>query len=488
MTVDSSRLQTLVSVALDGVATDEQRQELNQVLRADAAARDLFLQCADLHACLSVDEQAWVELPVRIESVRIGFLRRPRLLASLAATSLIVLGIVIAITKPFSPALHGDHPRPIATVSDLTDTRWVSPTARVRVGDSIVGGHRFEISSGSATLAYASGTKLKLIGPAILDILTENSVFLLLGHAAVTVDTPRSRGFVLQTRTSHFIDIGTSFVASASVDGQSRVDVSRGRVDVGLNGIETLLHLKAGDALCIEPGERQIMTRIESGDETAAFRFPTIEPPSTDDYADISRHHATIRVLQGKLFSGRGASGPVDVLLDGRGQAREDAPEASAFFPDSESGSFLMDLGKPVTITKINTYSWHQNTTHKAQRHRAAQKYTLFAFAGSTPPSTEGDLTESGWVRLARVNSDDYFRVADPLDRPAQQACSITAGRGSIGTYRYLVWQVESTLGWHTKQTNNTFYGEFDVYTDHISGTERPDSETSGHAAIERTE
>ena len=262
------------------------------------------------------------------------------------------------------------------------------------------------------------------------------------------------------------VDIGTKFIASAAADGQSRVDVSVGAVDVRLKDVEAVQHLQAGDALCVEPGERQILTRIESGDRTAAFRFPTIEPPSSHDYADQSYGHATIRVLRGKLGSGIGSSGPVSVLLDGKGQSHQDAPDQSAFFANNLSGAFLMDLGRAVSIAKINTYSWHQNTTYNSQRHRAVQKYTLYGYAGDNLPPADGDVIDQGWVRLARVNSDDYFRVADPLDRPSQQACSITAARGTIGRYRYLLWEVEPTVGWHTKETNNTFYGEFDVYAD----------------------
>ena len=44
--------------------------------------------------------------------------------------------------------------------------------------------------------------------------------------------------------------------------------------------------------------------------------------------------------------------------------------------------------------------------------------------------------------------------VGTRLDRPAQQACSITAARGSLGRYRYLLWEIN----------RNTFFGEFDGF------------------------
>ena len=60
----------------------------------------------------------------------------------------------------------------------------------------------------------------------------------------------------------------------------------------------------------------------------------------------------------------------------------------------------------------------------------------------------------AGWTRIARVNTDEYFHVAEPLERPSQQACSITAARGEIGRFRYLLWVVHG----------GTFFGEFDVF------------------------
>jgi hypothetical protein len=54
--------------------------------------------------------------------------------------------------------------------------------------------------------------------------------------------------------------------------------------------------------------------------------------------------------------------------------------------------------------------------------------------------------------------------VSVPVDRPAQQACTITGAFGAIGRYRYLLWQAEPTQTLNQLHLNNTFYAEFDVY------------------------
>ena len=133
-------------------------------------------------------------------------------------------------------------------------------------------------------------------------------------------------------RTLHAVDLGTEFTALAAPDGYSEVSVSKGRVEVSLPaaaGAAQVVH--AGEAVLVEPGTPCIVTRIEGGDGTPAFRFPTIESPSDKDYADASQHHATIRLVEGRLSPD---SGPVDRLLDGRGQSKSDSPAESVFLHD----------------------------------------------------------------------------------------------------------------------------------------------------------
>jgi hypothetical protein len=280
-----------------------------------------------------------------------------------------------------------------------------------------------------------------------------------LGEAHLVAETPESKGFMLVTRNSRFVDIGTAFTATVAPDGLSRLEVSEGEVNVVMNGVERSSRLRAGETLYVEPGERQIITRIESGDETSAFRFPTIAPPSAEDYADQAQGKATIQVVHGKLkFRRDNPNEQIEVLIDGEAQKRKDAPAETAFFENNTRGSFLMDLGRAVNINKINSYSWHQHREKQAHRHRATQRFTLFGFEGDEYPDTNKQLMKAGWTRIARVNTDNFFRVKDPLDRPSQQACSITAAAGDIGRYRYLLWRVEGV------GVFNTFYGEIDVF------------------------
>jgi hypothetical protein len=73
---------------------------------------------------------------------------------------------------------------------------------------------------------------------------------------------------------------------------------------------------------------------------------------------------------------------------------------------------------------------------------------------------------ELGWTLIARVNSDDYFGLSG-VQRPAQQASSISSTRGSLGRFRHLLLIAQPTSGRNHDGSDlsfNTFFGEIDVY------------------------
>jgi hypothetical protein len=444
----------LFSAALDDTITEAEKTQLAILLKSSAEARQLWFLYHDNECGLAELKQRSVTGTALSRHRARWFQWRP--LAAAAAVAMFAGWWLLSSTP--------DHPEVVARFGALQDCRWVNASMRVAKGDEVHQGQRVELSAGRAEMVFGSGAVVTLIGPCVFDAESAKGGFLMLGQIKTLAATPESKGFTVRTRTARFVDVGTEFVAGASADGQSRVDVTSGEVLVHLDGIKAPHRVRKGDALSVEAGSAQVTVRIESGDETPAFRFPTIEPPSDRDYADAKQGHAVMRLARGALLSGGpGASGPLERLLDGKGQSRADAPEESVFFQDGTSGLLLLDLGSAVAISKINTYSWHQHGLFAGNRIRAVQKFTLYGFAGDEPPAVDGPLTETGWVPIARVNSDDFFGVVKLLDRPAQQACSISAAQGIIGRYRYLLWEVQPSF---FNGLNNTFYGEFDVYAE----------------------
>lgn len=468
MKFPSPDFDNAVATLCHGTISDDALTALHELLRADPDAQDEYLWRVEVHGKLAagsldfsraadIDEtdndsdtkaEATCGLPATIKTRRNN--RRTIVIAALLLIATLAGGLWVRQGSRSTEAELGV----VARFGGLRDIRWMDSTANVSSGDTIQNGQRIELSSGSVEVLFNTGARLTIVGPTIVEPRSDNSVYLTLGEVHLVAETPKSKGFTVVTPTSKFIDISTAFSARVSPDGLSRLNVSEGEVDVVLEGSDRSPRLRAGATLYVEPGERQIMTRIEEGDGTAAFQFPTIQPPSAEDYADQSSGRATIRVASGELKTRNGRSGPATVLIDGKGQSRQDAPDESAFFEDRTSASFLIDLGQEISISGINSYSWHQNNRIESHRHRARQRFTLYGYSGDQLPDLSLSPAESGWTRIARVNSDRFFQVATPLDRPAQQACSIMAAQGEVGRFRYLLWEVNG----------HTFFGELDVF------------------------
>lgn len=437
MNFPSTEFEDALAALCDGRIDDDALGELHELLRGDSAAQDEYLWRVELHGELASSK------------LDFGVAKKTKSRFPLSVIGMIGMLILVA------GIWQSTDPQAIAEVTALTDAKWMTPVG-FREGDGLGNEQRLELQSGTVELVFASGVRMRLVGPTIVETLTVNRARLVMGEAHVLAETAESKGFILLTPTSQFVDIGTAFTANVAPDGLSRLEVLEGEVDVVLEGIADSPRLRSGESLYVEPGPRRVITRLESGDGTAGFGFPTIGPPSREDFADESRGRASVRVAQGQLRErpGPSASGPVSVLLDGVGQAKQDSPLESAFFEQGFLGQFLIDLGEPISIQTINCYSWHQHNKELRHRHRARQRFTLYGFAGSEPPDLELPPKEAGWTRIARVNSDQLFRVTDALDRPSQQVSSISSAEGNLGRYRYLLWAVK----------NPTFFGEFDVF------------------------
>ncbi len=460
--MNDAEREDLMARHLAGASSAEEARQLSAELESDPAARAHYVRRARIHAALATGlgrERREREAAPPL----IGQRKWTLGLALAASFAGLALLLAFAWSGRRAPRSGGEAPL-LAQVGNLQEARWVTAAAALAPGDARRRGDRVELASGTAGLRFASGAVVTLIGPCIFEVTSGNGGFLLLGQLKARAESPESKGFTVQTRTARFVDVGTEFVAAASPDGQSRVDVTWGVVDVVVEGGAAPQRLRTGQALAVEAGRGQVLVRIESGDGTAVFRFPTIEPPSAADLADLSGGRATIRVARNSLhLTAPIPSGPPELLLDGRGQTVADSPAESVFFDNNVSGALLLDLGAAHTLTKINVYSWHQAREFE-NRVRAVQKYTLFGFAGDVPPPIAGSPVDAGWVPIARVDSDDFFHVMEPLDRPAQQASSITGALGPIGRYRFLLWDVQPTEGRRGVLLNNTFYAEFDVY------------------------
>lgn len=180
----------------------------------------------------------------------------------------------------------------------------------------------------------------------------------------------------------------------------------------------------------------------------AEFRFKNVSSPSRTDAAN----QAKLSILAGR---GDGNGGELKQLIDGKLPSDEDQPGANFFFAaGAEGGRLLFDLGTDTDVKHVNTYSWHRNT-------RGPQVYKLFAGDASmadfvTKRDRTADLEKAGWKLIASV--DTRPNEGEP---GGQYGVSITDSDGSLGKYRYLVFEVSRTES--ATPFGNTFFSEIDI-------------------------
>jgi hypothetical protein len=190
-----------------------------------------------------------------------------------------------------------------------------------------------------------------------------------------------------------------------------------------------------------------VVNHNPNGSTSREFKFKNVPSPAQNDAAA----NAKLTLIDGRLDAG-GAE--LSALIDGRLPTGEDEPGANLFFAAGSSGGrFRMDLARSIDIAQINSYSWHPNS-------RGPQLYKLYAADDSASldlnPKRGIDPATRGWKFIATVNT-----LPSQGEDGGQYGVSITDSSGSLGTYRYLLFDCYVTELYDN--WGNTFYSEIDV-------------------------
>ena len=182
---------------------------------------------------------------------------------------------------------------------------------------------------------------------------------------------------------------------------------------------------------------------------TPEFKFKTVPTPAKDDAGSKAKFVLVVGELDP---NGAGFSALTDGLLP----SHEDEPAANLFFnAGGTGGRFRMDLGSVIEIKQINSYSWHSGNG-------APQVYALYASDGADPkfcaePKGDVDPASCGWTLVTSVDT----RRGRGGGGGGQYGASINDARGSLGKYRYLLFDCSATET--DDDAGNTFFSEIDV-------------------------
>ena len=214
--IDRKRLSDLVGLLGDELITDEQMAELDAMLVRSAEARELYRVSLGIHRDL--DERR-VKTSGGVEK-HVSFLATAAMLAVAALVGFFLMG----------DNEDGAPPDSVAIVSDLVGVAWaegqepLSPSEAIRPG-------RVRLDSGIMRLQYPNGVVMALEGPADMDIVSRDHVFLQQGRIVTYV--PESvKGFSVSTPMARFGEHDTEYGLVVNSEGWAELCVFDGEVSI----------------------------------------------------------------------------------------------------------------------------------------------------------------------------------------------------------------------------------------------------------------
>lgn len=440
MSFEETNIRELISKFHLGILSREEFSILEAELLANEAARDYFR-----HSC-------------RVDTLLRGKAKRKNGRAKIWITA-ISTAAAAAVLILLAVALY---PKPqVAELVSVSDAVWKS--GKRKVGDTFQQGAGLELASGTVSIRFQSDAVTHFTGPGKFRIDSANSGRLYEGSAQSIAESETAAGFTIHMPTVSVIDQGTVFTTRIDAKKNNVVSVDKGKVEVTVD--EHRHSLLPGTTLSIAPGSKPMLIQVEAGDETPEFKFANIPPPSDSDYADLRQGNATLSTDSGK----RSGAPTIEALIDGKGQSHGDEPVESVVFGGNLNGSVIFDLGKAVPVSRIVTYSWHQSDWDGKLHTRSNQNYTVWGFEGDRRPVFSDNPARDGWKKITSIHTDDSLGTGSSTDRPPQIACSIESFTGTIGSYRFLYFDLAATGleaedGNAQKNLSHTMYGEIDIY------------------------
>ena len=242
----SPEFDHVVAAVCHGFATEAEMRSLNELLRANAGARDQYLFQVEIHSRLASnpdlfsqfqDNTASLGLPalkvgsqgnvVPLNPIRTPARRRLEVGLAVAACLVLIAGVIGALW--FKRSENRATSAAVAMLTRTVDARWGPKTRSLRVDSALEPG-TLQLESGLAQVVFYSGARLVIEGPAELRLVSANEAFCVSGRVLAEVPTP-ARGFRLRTSQLSVVDLGTSFGINAS-HSRTEVDVFKGKVEL----------------------------------------------------------------------------------------------------------------------------------------------------------------------------------------------------------------------------------------------------------------
>ena len=267
--------QPLFSRIADGVQSEDDEQQLLDLLGRSPEARREFREFMALHSALQWDYAALGPhaMPPIAPHRKPA---RPRWLATAFASGVLVAAVVASLLfTNFIAAIQprrfpADHlaVQPLATVTNKRFLLADDAATPLAIGQPVAAG-RIALLGGAVELTLSNGVVIVLEGPGELELYAELAAFLHAGSAVVRMPEGMS-GFRLDTATTDVLDLGTEFAVKAAPGFVTDVQVFDGAVVASSKS--------AGD-------NARFPTRLEAG-QAARFSPQGSDEPQPIPYAE----------------------------------------------------------------------------------------------------------------------------------------------------------------------------------------------------------
>lgn len=249
MNPDREHLDRLLDAYFDGSLEESDRLDLEMLVKSSAPARARFWERAGLENSL----ESWAAkvrggtMAAEPRQTRTRKFRRSYIAAisGWAAAAALVAAWVIHTKRPQvtgeRPSVAGGEktaPSPASArvdektpVAYLSRVSGLSGESRMLAGQSLGAGREVGIGEGLIEVDFFSGARVAIQGPA--RFTPESDMRLSVSQGTVQVDVPDSaKGFVLVLPDGTVTDFGTSFGVEVSGEKTSRLQVSRGEIEL----------------------------------------------------------------------------------------------------------------------------------------------------------------------------------------------------------------------------------------------------------------
>ncbi len=216
----SREFDEAVAAVCHGLGSSEQMRALNELLRANAAARDEYLFRAELHARLASEPDLFasfgteamsdgakkiLSLPSRADVHRPAF---KWALALAACVALLAAGWwMVRVSHPSDR--QGATSIAVAMLDRVADAQWDPGRESPRLGSPLEPGW-LRLKSGLAQIVFYSGARVVIEGPVELQLISPGEAFCQSGRLIAEVP-PQAKGFRVSTPRMNVTDLGTAF-------------------------------------------------------------------------------------------------------------------------------------------------------------------------------------------------------------------------------------------------------------------------------------